>query len=203
MNIGIVGNGNIGKILGDILIKKNHKVEFGVRNLENLEKVASFSYVLAEDITKNNEIIILAIPGDQLENILPKIKNVKGKIFIDLTNPIGEGLKLFRGTTTSNGEVAQELLKDAFVVKTLNTVGHEKMVDTSVNGERLTMMIAGDYKEANEDVATLLKEMGYEPLIVGELYFSRYLEPTAMIWIDMARKQQRGSNNGIKWLIGH
>ena len=125
----------------------NYNIEFGVKNLENVEREDGFTYTLAEDIAQNNKIIILAIPGDQLENILPKIKETKGKVFIDLTNPIGENLTLFRGTTTSNGEVAQILLNDAYIVKTLNTVGGEKMIDPTVNGEKLTMMIAGNDKE--------------------------------------------------------
>ncbi|PFH88563.1 hypothetical protein [Bacillus sp. AFS088145] len=153
-----------------------------------------------KDIAINNELIILAVPGNAVENAVKNMIEIDGKIVIDLTNPIGEGLKLTRGTTTSNAEELQKIIPTAKVVKTLNTVGLEKMIDPTVNGEKITMLIAGDHDDANLTVSNLIEELGFDPLVVGKLYFSRYLEPFAMIWIKMVRVQGMNPNTGIKWM---
>jgi predicted dinucleotide-binding enzyme len=113
---------------------------------------------------------------------------------------VGEDFVLTRGRYTSNGEVIQEILKDSHVVKTLNTVGVEKLVDPTVIGKKLTMLIAGNNKIANKKVEELVFEMGFDPMIVGDIHFSRYLEPLAMIWIEMVRKQGKSFENGLVWL---
>lgn len=200
MNIGIIGNGIVGNTLADIFHKLGHPIEIGVKNLkEEFEKKSYVEYVQMEDITKDNEIIILAIPGDKLESVLLKIKNPEGKIFIDLTNPIGPDYILLRGRYTSNGELAQEILKDSHIVKTLNTLGIEKIKHPSIREEKLTMLLAGNNKNANKKVEELLIEMGFDPMLVGDIHFSRYLEPLAMIWIEMVRKQGKSAENGLIW----
>lgn len=201
MKIGIIGNGQIGNVIAGILIKYGHEITFGVRNLEsNQNSNPSYHYVDTKHIAINNELIILAVPGNAVESAVKNISEIDNKIVIDLTNPIGEGLKLTRGTTTSNAEEIQKVIPTAKVVKTLNTVGLEKMIDPTVNGEKITMLIAGDYDDANTKVSTLIEQIGFDQLIVGKLYFSRYLEPFAMIWIDMVRAQGMTPNTGIKWM---
>ncbi|WP_297598981.1 NAD(P)-binding domain-containing protein [uncultured Cetobacterium sp.] len=200
MNIGIIGNGIVGNTLADIFHKLGHPVEIGVRNLKDeYEKKHYIEYVQMEDITKDNEIIIIAVPGDVLEKVLLKIKNPEGKIFIDLTNPIGPDYTLLRGRYTSNGELAQEILKSSHIVKTLNTLGVEKIKHPLIREEKLTMLLAGNNKNANKKVEELLSEMGFDPMLVGDIHFSRYLEPLAMIWIEMVRRQDKSPENGLIW----
>ncbi|ODG93214.1 hypothetical protein BED47_02705 [Gottfriedia luciferensis] len=201
MKIGIIGNGQIGNVIANRLVTYNHEITFGVRNLESNQKVNPiFNYVETKDIAINNELIILAVPGNAVDSAVKNIIEIDGKIVIDLTNPIGEGLKLTRGTTTSNAEEIQKIIPKAKVVKTLNTVGLEKMIDPTVNEEKITMLIAGDHDDANLKVSNLIAEIGFDPLIVGKLYFSRYLEPFAMIRIEMVRVQGMNPNTGIKWM---
>ncbi|MDX8336003.1 NADPH-dependent F420 reductase [Candidatus Cetobacterium colombiensis] len=201
MNIGILGNGNVGNVLAEIFHKLGHPVQIGVRDLKDeFEKKHYIEYVGFEDIAEDNEIIVIAVPGNKVEKAISSIKNPEGKIFIDLTNPVGEDFVLTRGRYTSNGEVIQEILKDSHIVKTLNTVGVEKLVEPTVTGKKLTMLIAGNNKIANKKVEELVFEMGFDPMIVGDIHFSRYLEPLAMIWIEMVRKQGKSFENGLVWL---
>ncbi|KQL32689.1 hypothetical protein AN960_22100 [Bacillus sp. FJAT-25509] len=153
-----------------------------------------------KDIAINNDLIVLAVPGNAVESAVKNIIEIDGKIVIDLTNPIGEGLKLTRGTTTSNAEEIQKIIPTAKIVKKLNTVGLEKMIDPTVNEKKITMLIAWDHEDANLKVSQLIEEIGFDPLIVGKLYFSRYLDPFAMIWIEVVRVQGMNPNTGIKWM---
>ena len=176
-------------------------MQLGVKGLKNkFEKKHYIEYVDSKDIAQENEIIVIAVPGNKVEKAVTGIKNPEGKIFIDLTNPIGEDFVLTRGRYTSNGEVIQEILKDSHIVKTLNTLGVEKLIDPCVNEKKLTMMIAGNNKIANKKVEELLFEMGFDPMIIGDIHFARYLEPLAMIWIEMVRKQGKSFESGMIWL---
>lgn len=201
MNIGILGNGVVANALAEVFHKLGHPVQIGVRDLkEEIEKKHFIEYVDGKDITEDNEIIIIAVPGNKVEKAVINIKNPEGKIFIDLTNPIGEDYILTCGRYISNGEVVQEILKDSHIVKTLNTLGVEKLINPCINEKKLTMLLAGNNKIANKKVEELLFEMGFDPMVVGDIHFSRYLEPLAMIWIEMVRKQGRSFENGLIWI---
>lgn len=201
MNIGILGNGVVGNALAEVFHKLGHPVQIGVKDSKKeIEKKHFIEYIDGENIAKDNEIIIIAVPGNKVEKAVMDIKNPEGKIFIDLTNPIGEDYILTRGRYTSNGEVIQEILKDSHIVKTLNTLGVEKLVNPCVNEKKLTMLLAGNNKNANKKVEELLFEMGFDPMLVGDIHFSRYLEPLAMIWIEMVRRQGKSFENGLTWI---
>lgn len=198
MNIGILGNGVVGNALAEVFHKLGHPVQIGVKDSKKeIEKKHFIEYIDGKNIAKDNEIIIIAVPGNKVEKAVMDIKNPEGKIFIDLTNPIGEDYILTRGRYTSNGEVIQEILKDSHIVKTLNTLGVEKLVNPCVNEKKLTMLLAGNNKNANKKVEELLFEMGFDPMLVGDIHFSRYLEPLAMIWIEMVRRQGKSFENGL------
>ncbi|MGL5279418.1 MAG: NADPH-dependent F420 reductase [Cetobacterium sp.] len=201
MNIGILGNGVVGNALAEVFHKLGHPVQIGVRDLkEEIEKKHFIEYVDGKYIAEDNEIIIIAVPGNKVEKAVTNIKNPEGKIFVDLTNPIGENYILTRGRYTSNGEVIQEILKNSHIVKTLNTLGVEKLINPCINEKKLTMLLAGNNKIANKKVEELLFEMGFDPMLIGDIHFSRYLEPLAMIWIEMVRKQGRSFENGLIWI---
>lgn len=201
MNIGILGNGVVGNALAEVFHKLGHPVQIGVKDSKKeIEKKHFIEYIDGKNIAKDNEIIIIAVPGNKVEKAVMDIKNPEGKIFIDLTNPIGEDYILTRGRYTSNGEVIQEILKDFHIVKTLNTLGVEKLVNPCVNEKKLTMLLAGNNKNANKKVEELLFEMGFDPMLVGDIHFSRYLEPLAMIWIEMVRRQGKSFENGLTWI---
>jgi predicted dinucleotide-binding enzyme len=52
------------------------------------------------------------------------------------------------------------------VVKTLNTIGHNKYGSPTVGGEKADMFVAADNNDAKSEALNLVKEMGFNP--VGE-----------------------------------
>lgn len=201
MNIGIIGNGKVAHALTEVFHRLGHPVEIAVKDLKaEFEKKHYVEYVKVEDIADDNEIIIFAVPGEKIEEVALKIKNPEGKIFIDLTNPIGKDYVLLKGRYTSNGEILQGILKDSHIVKTLNTYGVERLVDPIVLEKRLTMLLAGNNKIANKKVEELLIDMGFDPMLVGDIHFSRYLEPMGAMWKEMVEKEGRAPEQGFIWI---
>ena len=104
-------------------------------------------------------------------------------------NPLGlvnGSLSLTIGFSTSGGEIVQEWLPGAHVVKTLNQVGAEVMATARSLQMRPAMFLAGDHTAAKVAVTGLLAELGFEPFDAGDITKSRLIEPLGMVWINQA-----------------
>jgi predicted dinucleotide-binding enzyme len=147
------------------------------------------------------EVIVFATPWSVTEDAVQAAGNMAGKIVVDCTNPIAPDLKgLTIGTTTSAGEQVAQWARNARVVKAFNTTGSGNMANPLYETQPVTMFICGDDSEANETVAQLAKDAGFEPCVTGPLYHARYFEPMAMLWVDMAYLQGKGPDFAYKIL---
>ncbi|HVJ19630.1 MAG TPA: NADP oxidoreductase, partial [Polyangiaceae bacterium] len=118
-------------------------------------------------------------------------KNLEGKVLIDIANPLdfskGMPPTLFSGNTDSLGEAAQRELPGTRVVKTLNTVNCNVMVDPSrVAGEH-DMFVAGNDAGAKSQVSEILKTwFGWKSVIdLGDISAARGTESYLPLWIRM------------------
>jgi predicted dinucleotide-binding enzyme len=105
---------------------------------------------------------------------------IKGKIVIDPSNPIvprdGDIGKWAR--EKGAGVASMELLPGARIVRTFNAVGYARMGAASSQPERMGMPMASDDAKAVEIVSRLVREIGYEPVLVGGLAaMGKYLIP--------------------------
>jgi predicted dinucleotide-binding enzyme len=213
MNIGIIGAGNVGGALGRSWSKAGHKVKFGVRDPgeakyhELLEACGpNASAGSNAEAASFGEVVALATPWDSTQAAVLACGNLAGKTLVDCTNPIkftpAAGLELAIGHTISGGEMVAQWAKGARVVKAFNTYGFENFADASYPGYgnlRPVMFIAGDDAEAKEKVSRLASDIGFQPLDTGNLKIARLLEPTGMLWIQLALTQKLGT--GFTWAM--
>ena len=190
MRIGIIGKGRVGSALAAGWQARGHEVQLGGRDTTpGTAEIANWA-----------DIIVLAVPYAALENIAVTI-TATDKPVIDCTNPIAvgpDGMGLAVGHTTSGAEQLQLLLSGAHVVKTLNQVGAEVMADTTGFDRAPVQFLAGDNEAAKKTVASLLADLGFEPLDAGGLSKARLLEPFALTWINQAIARKHGRN----WAFG-
>ncbi len=144
------------------------------------------------------DIIVLATPWNAVSDVAHAVNNWQGKIVIDATNPIAPGFQLAVGHTTSAAEQLATFLPGASVVKAFNSTGAENMVDPRYNGEPTTMFICGDDADAKATVTELAESLGFDVADVGNLEAARFIEPLAMVWINLAFKQGLGRNIAFK-----
>ncbi|MEL7210274.1 MAG: hypothetical protein AAGK32_18925, partial [Actinomycetota bacterium] len=97
------------------------------------------------------------------------------------------------GTTSSNAEQIAEALPEARVVKAFNTIGAHLFDRPDIDGDAPSMFIAGDDADAKLVVESLVAELGLDPVDVGGLSESRFLEPMAMLWIRLTYVEQAGT----------
>ena len=190
MRIGIIGKGRVGSALAVGWRAAGHEVQLGGRETSpNASEIANWA-----------DVVVLAVPFAALESIAVTII-AADKPVIDCTNPIAmgpDGMGLAIGHTTSGAEQLQAKLPGAHVIKTLNQVGAEVMADTTGFAHAPMQFLAGDNEAAKKVVASLLVDLGFEPLDAGRLSKARLLEPFALAWINQAIAQKHGRD----WAFG-
>jgi predicted dinucleotide-binding enzyme len=200
MRIAIIGTGNVGGAIARGLKGRGHEVTLGARDPADTEvsvlAAATEAHVAAPaDAAAAADIVILALPWAVAEAAVKALGALVGKTVIDCMNPLGMvngALGLVLGHQTSGGELVAAWLPGAHVVKTLNQVGAEMMADNRALPHRPVMFMAGDSDAAKASVATLLSDLGFEPLDAGDLTKARLLEPFGMVWINQALARGKG-----------
>src|SRR5690349_19292433 len=198
MKIGIIGTGDVGRVLSAGFVKKGHEVMIGSREPQS-EKLRTWQAGAGkgvkagtyESAAKFADIAVLATLWSGTENALKLAgaENLAGKIVIDATNPLvfreGAPPSLALGLTDSGGEQVQRWLPDSKVVKAFNTVGNAHMVDAHFDNGPATMFICGNDKDANEIVAKICENFGFDVSDCGGIEGSRELEPLCILWVKV------------------
>jgi 8-hydroxy-5-deazaflavin:NADPH oxidoreductase len=206
MKIGILGTGMVGKTLGTKLVSLGHEVKMGSREAKSAEgaewvKAAGkgASQGTFADAARFGEMVFVCLRGDVA---LPVVKGVaaslaggelKGKVFVDVSNPLdmSQGGPPFPSlpdliNTTSLGEEVQKALPDASVVKALNTVNCDVMVNPGiVNGES-DLFVCGNDAQAKRKVNDVLHTFGWKSIIdLGDITNARGTESLMPIWMRL------------------
>lgn len=197
MRVGILGSGDVGQALGRGFASLGYIVTIGTRD-PNSDKLktwkvkagANASTGTFAEAASHGETIVLATLGAATEEIidLAGLKNFRGKLVIDATNPLdfskGTPPGLFVGLTDSLGERVQRKLPEAKVVKCFNTVGNTMMVNPTYKD--VEMMICGNDPNAKREVTKILKEFGWRGAIdVGGIDSARWLEALVPLWVKI------------------
>lgn len=212
MRIGILGTGDVGRVLGAGFARLGHEVKIGSRN-PGQEKVTIWVAKTGSGVSAGTfaeaaafgEAVVLATlwAGTEEAIRLAKAGNVAGKVVIDATNPLdfssGVPPRLALGHTDSGGEQVQRWLPDSSVVKAFNTVGNPHMINPQFPGGPPDMFICGNDPSAKQTVTEFLKAFGWSVIDIGGIESSRHLEPLALLWVLYFFKTNSG-NHAFKLL---
>jgi predicted dinucleotide-binding enzyme len=186
LKIGVVGSGRVGGTLGGVWVKAGHEVMFSSRTLENDKKLAASLGRNARAGTPREaaafgEVLLISVPYRSLPDVGKDLGNlIKGKVVIDTCNPIPsrDGEIATRAREKGAGLASAELLPGARIVRAFNAIGSARMgAAHEQQGERVGMPIAGDDAKAVEVASRLIREIGYEPVLIGGLAKGKYLMP--------------------------
>jgi predicted dinucleotide-binding enzyme len=183
--IGIIGSGNVGSALGRVWANAGHPVMFSSRNLDKDKQLATAIGANARAGTPNEaaafgEVLLFAVPYGALPELGKTLAgSIKGKIVIDACNPFPQrdGEIANRARAQGAGHVSAELLPGAIIVRAFNAIGAARMGAVHEQPGQIGMPIAGDDKKAIEVASRLIREIGFEPVLVGGLDKGKYLMP--------------------------
>ncbi len=185
VRIGVIGSGNVGSALGRALVQAGHPVMFSSRHLDEDRKLAAQVGPNAragtpEEAAAFAEVIVMAVPYRALPDLGKSLAaQMKGKVIIDACNPYpgrdGEIANWAR--EKGAGLASAELLPGTRIVRAFNAVGAARMAEAHKTPGRFGMPIAGDDADAIAIASTLIREIGYEPVLIGGLEMGRHLIP--------------------------
>ena len=188
---GVIGSGDVGKVLAAGLRRHGHDVRIGSRDGKKLAAWSRESGVAEGTfaaVAEHAEVAILAVGGGVAEEVVRGLaRPLSGKVVIDATNPISgppvKGiLPFFTGPNDSLMERLQRAAPAARFVKAFSCVGNALMVDPRLPGGRPTMFIAGDDPAAKALVTALLDDLGWDAEDVGGVEGARAIEPLCQLW---------------------
>ena len=104
---------------------------------------------------------------------------IKGKAVLDACNPIPsrEGEIATWAREKGAGLASAELLPGARIVRAFNAIGYARLPEAAKRAERTGMPIAGDDANAIAVASRLVREIGFEPVLIGPLAMGKYLIP--------------------------
>ena len=198
----------MGGTLGRLFVGAGHTVAFSYsRNPEKLERLARVAGPRASaaspaDAVADADVVLLTVPWAQVPSALRSARDLRGKILVDVTNPLTRSDDaLAIGHKRSGAEVVARRARGAKVVKAFNTVPVELLrAGVNVLPEPPAVCYCSDDAGAKRVVARLIRDLGFSPVDCGALASARYLEPLAMLVGELAYNQGKSPKVGVRFL---
>jgi len=183
--IGIVGSGKVGGAIGSVWVKAGHEVMFSSRHLEHDRALAARLGANARAGTPREaaafgEVVMISVPYHALPDVGKQLADlIKGKVVIDTCNPFEwrDGDIATWARKKGAGLASAELLPGARIVRAFNAIGYVQMGSAHQQPGRIGMPIAGDDAMAIATASRLIRDIGYEPVLIGGLDMGKYLMP--------------------------
>jgi predicted dinucleotide-binding enzyme len=184
LKIGIIGSGHVGSALGGAWVKAGHEVMFSSRNLDYDKKLAAETGAKAhagtpQEAAAFGQVILLAVPYSAFPELMKTVgSSLQGKVVINASNPFPQrdGEIATQAREQGAGLFDANQLSGALVVRAFNAVGAARMANAHDEARKIGMPIAGD-KKAVETASALIREVGFEPVVVGGPEMGKYLMP--------------------------
>ena len=185
IKIGIVGSGRVGGGIGSVWVKAGHEVMFSSRHIEHDKALAAKLGANAHAGTPREaaafgEVVMISVPYGALPEVGKDLEAlIKGKIVIDTCNPFvwRDGEIATWAREKGAGLASAELLPGARIVRAFNAIGAARMSTAHQDPGRIGMPIASDDAEAIVVASRLIRDIGYEPIVIGDLEMGKYLMP--------------------------
>ncbi len=180
--IAIIGAGHIGGTVGALWVKAGHPVMFASRNPTELKQMVAQLGPLAQAGTvaqavRYADVIFLAVPYKALPQIgADNREALKNKVVLDACNAVvaRDGDMAQQALAKGVGLATQEYLEGTHVVRAFNTLGYHVLeAEANRPAPRLAIPIAGDDGNAVRIAQDLVRDAGFDPVLVGGLETAR------------------------------
>jgi 8-hydroxy-5-deazaflavin:NADPH oxidoreductase len=181
VRIAILGTGHVGSTLGRLWHAAGHDVTFAARDAARPQALAAelgeraHAASVADAVT-GAEVVLMAIPGPAVTDVLQAAGPLDGRVMIDAANSFRQQ------------QVTLRSLADAFPrarwVRAFNSLSASIMADDNHRKPPWVMFLSGD-EEAKPIVAQLIRDAGFDPVDLGGIDDSRLQDPGSALWLNM------------------
>ncbi|MFL1895293.1 NADPH-dependent F420 reductase [Aquimarina sp. 2-A2] len=194
MKIGVIGSGNIGGNLGKHWAKAGHEVLFSSRHPEQLNDLVKEAGGKAQAVSvekafeANADAYVLAMPFRAIDQLSELYAGEYGnKVIIDATNPYperdGEMAQEVRDSNRNASEYTAMKFNTAKTAKAFNTIHAEHLKERAFrNSDKLAVPYAAQDQESKQVAQTLIEDIGFEAVYVGDLGKTNIMDPDQKIY---------------------
>lgn len=191
LRIGIIGSGSMGGPLGRLWAEAGHSVLYASRNPHELmdlvrEAAPRASAGFPDAAAYFGDVIVLAVPPGAVPELGENLGQLlDGKIVIDLTNPREDrdGPLTAEWLAMGTGMAMAQYLPGAHVVKAFNALSAPMLRQAHRPGEKVAIPVAGDDADAVAVVIRLVRDAGFDPVVVGPLESARRFDRGTPVWV--------------------
>jgi predicted dinucleotide-binding enzyme len=185
LKIGIIGTGNIGGALARHWVNAGHEVLMSSRHPEELEPLARELGPRAHVGTPREaaafgSVVLVSVPYGAIPQIGADFAaELAGKVIIDTSNPVErrDGAQALEWNRRGAGVVTAELLKSDRVVRAFNCIPALSLRDqANRQPARIAIPIGGDDAAAIAIAERLVRDAGFDPVMVGTLAETRQFD---------------------------
>jgi len=180
--IGIIGTGKIGSALARHWVAAGHEVFISSDHPEKLQSLAAelgprAHAGTAKEAAAFGEVILVSVPYSAMPQIGNDLqKELAGKVILDTSNPVErrDGPMALDAQKKGAGVATAEFLHSKRVVRAFNCIGFMSLAnDGNRKPERYAIPIGGDDPAAIKVAEKLVKETGFDPVVLGSLEKTR------------------------------
>ncbi|AWN52692.1 NAD(P)-binding domain-containing protein [Methylobacterium sp. 17Sr1-1] len=188
--IAVIGGGNIGGTIGGLWVKAGHPVMFASRHPEDLKPLVEKLGPLAkagtvEQALAFGDAVLIAVPYKAYPELGQTHAGLlKGKVVLDAGNATKarDGELAAEAESAGIGATSAKYLPGARLVRAFNAANYRLFAQSAHrSGAKMAVPIAGDDRQALTVAAALVRDAGFDPVVVGGL--------------DAARQFQMGAPN--------
>jgi 8-hydroxy-5-deazaflavin:NADPH oxidoreductase len=188
MRVGFIGAGMIGSTLAKLLVDAGYDVRVASRHLQQLQTLVarlgrSASVGTPADAAAYGEVVVLTVPLAAVPELAKELAPLlKGKIVLDTGNASErrDGTVALEATAHPLGSAgwAAAMFPGSRWVKAFNTV-YFKTLESEAHrtGERVGIPLASDDRAALETAQQIVRQAGFDPVVVGSLVRGKEFEP--------------------------
>jgi len=189
LKIGIIGTGHIGGALATLWVKSGHEVLISSRHPQDLQSLAASLGPKAHVGTPREaalfgEVVLVSVPYKALPDLGRDLKSeLAGKVVLDTCNPYPErdGPMALEARAQGTGVASPRFLPGVRLVRAFNAIGYRDLArEAHRAGARVAIPLAGDDAQALRVAEQLVRDAGFDPVVVGGLSRAREFDVGTM-----------------------
>jgi predicted dinucleotide-binding enzyme len=194
VRIGIIGTGKIGAPLAELWVRSGHEVMISSRHPEALASLAARLGPKARvgtpaEAAAFGEVIMLAVPYASTPQVgHDYAKQLAGKVVLDAGNPYPDrdGPMADAARAKGAGPSSKGFLPGVRLVRAFNSIiAGNLLTQSNRPGERIAIPLAGDDPAALKQAASLVRDAGFDPVIVGDLSQAHRFDVGSPVYVKL------------------
>lgn len=194
LKIGIIGTGNIGGALAKHWAKAGHDIVIASRHPDQLKDLAkSLGPKVRTGTPKEaaafGDVVLVSIPYAALPQLGRDLQSeLKGKVVLDTGNPYPnrDGPMAEDARKRGTGAASAQFLPGTRLVRAFNAIKWTDLTNEGNHpGEKYAIPLAGDDAEALRVAQRLVRDAGFEPVVVGGLASAKQFDVGTPVYVKL------------------